>query len=212
MNRFDEKKIAVLKPFSEVFAIIAGIFLSVASLCMFINMITRTAADFNLSFVYELCSLCACGVASFAIPYATLNQAHSVMDLILSHLNPRVRGVLEFVSGIFTVAILGFTIVQLYKNAIMYTAAHELTTTAHLPAYMFRWVFAIGMTLTLIAAAIDMIDSLRTAKGTEVTPLSEITNAAEAELEAQIQEAIAEAEHTDAVAVPEEASEGGEGA
>ena len=187
MNRYDEKKIAVLTPISHALAIVAGVFLAVASVCMFVNMVTRTAADFNITFVFELCSLC--------------------------DLNARVRGVLEFISGIFTVAILGFTIVQLYKSAIMYTAAHELTTTAHLPAYMFRWVFAIGMTLTLIAAAIDMIDALRTAKGVEVTQLSTVANEAEAELEAQIQEAIAEAANVDAIEAPVEVKEeGGEGA
>ena len=194
MSPYDTKKIAVLSKTSEVLAIISGIFLSVSTIFMFVNMLTRTAADYNIRFVFELCSLCACGVASFAIPYATLLSAHSAMDLILSKASVRVKGGFEFVSGIITVAILAFTVYFLFMSAIDRTQAHELTTTAHFPTYIFRWIFAIGMLLTLIAAAVEMIDNFRIAKGEQVTTLASVANEAELELEEQIQEAILEAE------------------
>lgn len=89
MSNYDKKKIAIVEKSSEILAILAGVFLCVSTIFMFANMLTRTVADFNIRFVYELCGLCAAGTASFAIPYATFKSAHSQMDIITSHMKPR---------------------------------------------------------------------------------------------------------------------------
>ena len=86
MSNYDKKKIAIVEKSSEILAILAGVFLCVSTIFMFANMLTRTVADFNIRFVYELCGLCAAGTASFAIPYATFKSAHSQMDIITSHM------------------------------------------------------------------------------------------------------------------------------
>lgn len=39
---------------------------------------------------------------------------------------------------------------------------------AGLPTWIFRWIFAIGMLITLIAAVVEMIDMFRIASGKEV--------------------------------------------
>ena len=102
MSNYDKKKIAFVEKSSEILAILAGIFLCISTIFMFTNMLTRTVADFNIRFVYELCGLCAAGTASFAIPFATFKSAHSQMDIITSHLKPKKRAVSEGISGIFT--------------------------------------------------------------------------------------------------------------
>ena len=91
MNNYDLRKIALLEKLGTAFALISGVFLCISTIFMFANMLTRTAADFNIRFVYDLCSLCAASVASFAIPYATIKGAHTNMDIITSHLKPRVQ-------------------------------------------------------------------------------------------------------------------------
>ena len=168
MNNYDLRKIALLEKLGTAFALISGIFLCISTVFMFTNMLTRTAADFNIRFVYDLCSLCAAGVASFAIPYATIKGAHTNMDIITSHLKPRVQALCEGVSGIVTMVIMLFTVYILTSYAYQRTLVLEATTTAKLPTYIFRWLYALGMLLTTLAAAIEMIDMFRIAAGKQV--------------------------------------------
>ena len=168
MNKYDELKISAEEKTGEVFAIIAGIFLIIASVVMFANMVTRTAADYNIRIVYELCQLCGAGVASLAIPYATIKAAHTEMDIITGHLHDKVKNLLAGISGILTMVIMVFTNYMLVDYAYMRTLVMETTTTNHLPMWIFRWLYAFGMIVTLIAAAIEMIDSFRLASGKQV--------------------------------------------
>lgn len=168
MSNYDRKKIAIVEKFSEILAILAGVFLCVSTVFMFTNMLTRTVADFNIRFVYELCGLCAAGTASFAIPYATFKSAHSQMDIITSHLKPKKRAMFEGISGICTMVIMLFTVYVLMIYAYQRTLVMETTTTAGLPTWIFRWIFAAGMFITTIAAAVEMIDMFRIAAGKDV--------------------------------------------
>ena len=161
MNNYDLRKIALLEKLGTAFALISGVFLCISTVFMFANMLTRTAADYNIRFVYDLCSLCAAGVASFAIPYATIKGAHTSMDIITSHLKPRVQAFCEGISGIVTMVIMT-------SYAYQRTLVLEATTTAKLPTYIFRWLYALGMLLTTLAAAIEMIDMFCIAAGKQV--------------------------------------------
>lgn len=180
MNKYDEKKIKATRKMGNAFAIISGIFLCISTVCMFTNMLTRTVANYNIRFVYELCGLCASGVASFAIPYATLKSAHSTMDIITSHLSPRLRAGLEAVSGVITMVVMAFTVYVLSSYAYQRTLAMETTTTSKLPTYIFRWVYAVGMLLTVAAVLIETVDRFRTAAGKDVVTGLEESEAPEA--------------------------------
>lgn len=174
MNEYDRKKLSITGKAANAFAIISGIFLCISTVFMFANMLTRTVADFNIRFVYELCGLCAAGVASFAIPYATLKGAHSTMDIVTSHLSVRLRAACEALSGVITAVIMGFTVYILGSYAYQRTLVLESTTTSKLPTYIFRWIYALGMLLTLLAVILETVDRFRTAAGqTVVTGLEE---------------------------------------
>ena len=168
MNNYDLRKIALQEKLGTAFAIISGVFLCISTVFMFTNMLTRTVSDYNIRYVYDLCSLCAAGVASFAIPYATIQGAHTNMDIITSHLKPRVQAACEAVSGIVTMVIMLFVVYVLVTYAYQRTLVLEATTTAKLPTYIFRWLYALGMLLTTVAAGIEMIDMFRIAAGKQV--------------------------------------------
>ena len=179
MDNYDRRKINIENKLSEVLAMIAGAFLVVASVVMFTNIVTRTTVNVNIKIVYELCQLCSAGIASFAIPYATIKFAHTEMDIITSHLKPKTRALLGFISGIITVIVMAYVCYMLYDYAIIRTVSHEVTTTNHLPVWVFRWLFAIGMTLTGLMASVDMIDDLRIALGKTVYKTQEEFDAIE---------------------------------
>lgn len=166
--KYDLKKIEIEEKIGVVFALIAGLFLCVASVIMFVNMTTRTAADLNIKIVYEVAQLCGAGVASFAIPYATIKGAHTDMDIITTHLKPRVKSFLEGISGIITLAVMLFCIVMLVSYAYQRTLTMETTTTNHLPIWIFRWTYSFGMICTMLAAVVEMIDCFRIAMGAKV--------------------------------------------
>lgn len=168
MSKYDERKIMIEEKIGVAFALIAGVFLCIASVIMFVNMATRTAADINIKIVYEVAQLCGAGVASFAIPYATIKGAHTDMDIITSHLKPRVKAALEGVAGIVTIIVMVFTVFMLMDYAYQRTLTMETTTTNHLPIWIFRWTYAFGMLCTLLVAALEMVDSFRIAMGKNV--------------------------------------------
>ena len=173
MNNYDIRKIRIVDKCCVILAMLAGFFLCVGTVILFANMMTRTVADVNISFTYELCGLCSAGVASFAIPFATFKAAHSQMDIITSHLPKRTRAGFEGVSGIITMVVMLFTVGVLLMYAYDRTLVMETTTTAGLPTWLFRWIFAIGMLITLIAAVVEMIDMFRIAAGKNVVLNSE---------------------------------------
>lgn len=179
MSKYDLKKIKFTEKTGVLFAMIAGAFLCVASVIMFVNMTTRTVADINIKLVFEVAQLCGAGVASFAIPYATIKGSHTEMDIITSHLKPKRRALLEAVSGVITIVIMAFTVYILLLYAYQRTVSLELTTTNHLPIYLFRWTYAMGMLFTLVAAAIEMVDNFRIASGRKVIRNREELNALE---------------------------------
>ncbi len=166
--RYDQKKIMVEEKIGVVLAILAGIFLCIASGIMFTNMVTRSVANFNIKTVYEVAQLSGAGVAAFTIPYATIKHAHTEMDIITSHLNVRVKNALEGLAGLITVAVMVFTVAMLISYAYQRTLTLETTTPNHLPQYLFRWIYAVGMLFTLIMAFVDMVDCFRVALGQRV--------------------------------------------
>lgn len=168
MGKYDEMKISIEEKVGEIFAICAGFFLIIASCIMFANMASRTAFNFNIRVVYEVCQLAGAGVASFAVPYATIKAAHTEMDIITSHLNARVRNFLGGIAGIITIAVMLFTVYMLVTYAYQRTLTFETTTTNHLPLWCFRWLYAFGMFCTMLVAVIEMIDSFRLAMGKQV--------------------------------------------
>lgn len=168
MKRYDYKKIVIEEKLGVILALLAGFFLTVASVIMFVNMTTRTVADINIRFVYEVAQLCGAGVASFAIPYATIKSAHTEMDIITSHMKPKKRALLEGFSGIVTMIVMVYVVYVLLDYAWIRTLVFETTKTTHLPMWIFRWTYAIGMLVTTLAAIIEMIDCFRIALGKEV--------------------------------------------
>lgn len=177
--KYDRWKIRIGNIIGDSSAIFAGVFLCAATFCMFVNMMTRTFLDYNFQWIYDFCGLCAAGIASYSIPYTTFNRGHSNMDIIISKCKPRTRGMSEGISGIVTIAVMVFTIFAVTKIAIMKTQAMELTTSAHLPTFVFRWLYIIGLALTLFAAALEMIDMFRVAFGKNVLTTQEELDAYE---------------------------------
>lgn len=191
MSNYDRIKIETTERIGRCLGILAGLFLCVATVFMFINIVTRMTVDYNLIFIYDLCGLCAAGTASFAIPYATFKSAHTSMDTIIHKLPARTRGVCEAISGVITMVVMLFTIYAVGSYTWTKTLALELTTTSKMPTFIFRWFYVIGLVLTLIAAALEMIDMFRIAAGKQVVRDRDAWEALEAEAR-ELEEAEAE--------------------
>lgn len=179
--KYDRWKINFSRLAGEGSAIFGGIFLTAATICMFVNIVTRTVAGYNLRWIYDFCGLCAAATASFAIPYATFTRGHSNMDTILALLKPRVRAGSEAIAGVLTLITMVFTIYCVALYAYNKTMVFESTTSAHLPIWIFRWGYVIGLVLTTIASVLETIDMFRIAAGRKVVNTQEELEAAEKE-------------------------------
>jgi len=192
VSAYDQKKIKIVDKTCAVLGVIAGIFLCTATFFMFLNICTRTFANYNFLFIYDLCGLCAAGAASFTIAFASLKSMHTTMDTVLGKLPPRVRGALEGISGIISMVILLFTIYSVGVYAIQKTLIRESTTTSGMPTWIFRWIYLFGLTVCLIAALIETIDMFRRAKGETVYLNSDEVAEAEKELLDEMEEEVTE--------------------
>ena len=192
VSDYDQKKIRIVDRLCAVLGVIAGIFLCTATFFMFLNICTRTFANYNFLFIYDLCGLCAAGAASFTIAYATLKSMHTTMDTILGKLPPRVGGTLQGISGILSTVILVFTIYSVGVYAVQKTLVRESTTTSGMPTWIFRWIYIFGLVVTLIAGIIESIDMFRRAKGETVYLNSDEVADAEKALLDEAQEEVTE--------------------
>ena len=190
VSDYDQKKIRIVDKFCSVLGIIAGIFLCTATFFMFLNICTRTFANYNFLFIYDLCGLCAAGAASFTIGYATLKSMHTTMDTVLGKLPPRVRGLMEGISGILSTLILVLTIYSVGVYAIQKTAVRESTTTSGMPTWIFRWIYLFGLVVCLIGGIVESIDMFRRAKGETVYLNSDEVAEAEKELLEEMEEEV----------------------
>ena len=192
VSDYDQKKIKIVNSLCTVLGIIAGIFLCTATFFMFLNICTRTFANYNFLFIYDLCGLCAAGAASFTIGYASLKSMHTTMDTVLGKLPARVRGFCEGIAGIISIVILLFTIYSVGVYAIQKTLIRESTTTSGMPTWIFRWVYIFGLTVCLIAAIIETIDMFRRSKGETVYLNSDEIAEAEKALLEEMEEEVTE--------------------
>lgn len=181
MSKYDLKKIAIMEKCAVAFALIAGAFLCIGSGIMFINMTTRTIADINIRVVFEVAQLCGAGVASFAIPYATIRRSHTEMDIITSHLKPKTKGLTDGIAGIITVIVMLVVVYMLVTYAWQRTITFETTTTNHIPMWPFRWAYSLGMFATTAVAAVEAVDSFRIFLGKKVVRTQEELDALQIE-------------------------------
>lgn len=168
ISEYDRKKLVITDRVTDTLGILSGIFLTVATVFMFVNIATRTLLDYNFIFIYDLCGLCAAGVASFAIPFAAFKRGFANMDTILTRLKPRTRAVSEAAAGVLTIGIMLFTVYSVTIYAIMRTKVLESTTTSHMPTWIFRWLYVLGLILTTLASVIELVDMVRKARGEDV--------------------------------------------
>jgi len=192
VSEYDQKKIRIVDKCCTVLGVIAGIFLCTATFFMFLNICTRTFANYNFLFIYDLCGLCAAGAASFTIGFASLKSMHTTMDTVLGKLPPRIRGLLEGISGILSTLILVFTIYSVGVYAIQKTAVREATTTSGMPTWIFRWIYLFGLVVCLVAGVIESIDMFRRAKGETVYLNSDEVAEAEKALLEEMEEEVTE--------------------
>ncbi len=192
VSAYDQKKIKIVDKACTVLGLIAGVFLCIATFFMFLNICTRTFANYNFLFIYDLCGLCAAGAASFTIGFATLKSMHTTMDTVLGKLPPRIRGLMEGISGILSTLVLCFTIYSVGVYAIQKTAVRESTTTSGMPTWIFRWIYLFGLVVCLIGGIVESIDMFRRAKGETVYLNSDEVAEAEKALLEEMEEEVTE--------------------
>ena len=61
-----------------------------------------------------------------------------------------------------------FTVYSVTIYAIMRTKVLESTTTPHMPTWIFRWLYVLGLILTTLASVIELVDMVRKARGEDV--------------------------------------------
>ena len=61
-----------------------------------------------------------------------------------------------------------FTVYSVTIYAIMRTKVLESTTTSHMPTWIFRWLYVLGLILTTLASVIELVDMVRKARGEDV--------------------------------------------
>lgn len=139
-----------MKKLSNLLDIIGGVFVMLAVLVVFGNVVVRvlTGGSFNGS--YELTGLCATMFVALAIPVATFEGSHIFVELLTSHLHGVTKRVTEYIDRVFDLLFEVLYFWAGWKIALQKFATMEATDTLHIPVWPFRFLWVLCCALMIV--------------------------------------------------------------
>lgn len=152
MDYFEKKLLAV----NKTLTVIGFAAMVVMMLILVLNIITR-ALNVPILGMYEIVQLVIVVVFSFGIGYSTLEHSHVRMKGLVSKLPPKASRIVETVSNIFNLAIWALVGWRVWILASENAVLGERTDILGLPVYLFRFVFAFGMFMMVLALIAEVL-------------------------------------------------------
>ena len=111
----------------------------------------------------EIAGLSVAVGAAIAIPYAAREKRNVVVDVLASHLPPRMRGLFDAFTFLLGLAIVGFVVYIAFKEAHYAASFGEVTLVVSAPTSPIKYLWAIGLLLLFLVLLRDMVRAVRKA-------------------------------------------------
>jgi TRAP-type C4-dicarboxylate transport system permease small subunit len=105
-------------------------------------------------------------MVSFSLAYCAVQKGHTQVELLMAFLSVRVRGVVDTVTGVLSLAMFSLITWQLVLYADDMRRAGELSMTSLTPFYPYIYAIAFGCGLLCLVILVELIKSIaEVAKG-----------------------------------------------
>jgi len=111
----------------------------------------------------EIAGLCGAVVAAIGIPYGAREKRNVVVDVIVSHLPPRMRGFFDAVTFLVSLMVVGFLVYVAFKEARYAASFGESTLVVSAPTSPFKYIWAIGLLLLFLVLMREIVRAIRKA-------------------------------------------------
>lgn len=98
-------------------------------------------------------------ITGFALGNCAIKDAHISVDMIVERFSPKVRAVIDSITGAISLVFFSFTIWHIGKYAYSVYIGGEMSMTTLTPTYPFIYAVAFGMIGLVIAIFIRLLDS-----------------------------------------------------
>jgi TRAP-type C4-dicarboxylate transport system permease small subunit len=104
-----------------------------------------------------------------ALAYAQIRRKHIRVELVYSHMSPRVQAVMDVVADVAALAFFGLLLSEAVAEGLTSWRIREAADgLLHFPLYPARWVLIAGTLLLILQLLLDMIQDLRRISSGEV--------------------------------------------
>jgi TRAP-type C4-dicarboxylate transport system permease small subunit len=113
-----------------------------------------------------------------ALAYAQIRRNHIRVELVYSHMGPRVRAAMDTIADIAAIVFFGFLLSEAITEGLMSWRIRETADgLLQFPLYPARWVLISGTVLLLLQLALHLIqDMRRIASGEELDLSDDLAN------------------------------------
>jgi tripartite ATP-independent transporter DctM subunit len=164
----------VIDPVSRKMATIAAVVLGIMMLLTTADVIGRYFFNHPIKGTYELIGLMLVCAATWGLAYCQIERGHIRIEVLFERFSPGTKAGLNFMS--YFIGLCGFFLIcwQLLIMAKEYFLLGDTGTTETLgiPYYPFMLILAIGMGMLSLMLLIDIVKSMKEAKGNILTGIS----------------------------------------
>ena len=124
-----------------------------------VNIVLRLARRPILG-TYEFISFLAAVAISFTLAYCAVQKGHIAVTMVVDHLQPRTRAVIEIIVNTISIAFFALTAWQIGLYATDMVATGEVSPTTKTPFYPFVYGVAFSFFMLCLVLIVDLFHAI----------------------------------------------------
>jgi TRAP-type transport system small permease protein len=109
---------------------------------------------------FELTEYMLAVIVFCTISWCAVTRSHITVDILTSHLPPRVNAVLLFITSLLGLGLLGTMMWQSFREALVITEMGKSSTMLNVPAYPFYWLMAIAFLIVSLQVLVEVVRTI----------------------------------------------------
>ncbi|MFC2044560.1 TRAP transporter large permease subunit [Chloroflexota bacterium] len=146
-----------------------GLFLLAALMfLMTADVVMRYIFNRPIEGAHEIVELMMAMIVGLGLAYAGLHKRHIAIDLIVNRFEPRARAVINTITSLITLSLLGLIAWRAIVYAEIARLSGRVTVSLHIPIWPFIYLFALGMVVFCLVIIYNISEHLpRVVRGSQ---------------------------------------------
>jgi TRAP-type transport system small permease protein len=148
---------SLVKPISWVFQKIGGIILALMMILTTLDVILRDTINKPITGTFDLTEYMMAIMVSFGLAYCAILKGHINADVVIVHLKPRVRIILETITTFLSLVFISAVTWQLFVHMKAEMVFGLKSSVLPIPVFPFVGVVGVGMALFSLVLLKDLL-------------------------------------------------------